>query len=174
MLKFSGSIIAGTFAVMLVGSSAIAQSEDEGWFAWIGRSIDEAVDATGRVAGSAYETSRDVTSEVYAAGKEAIIGALDTTQDRPVAALPAGSQRASQVIGRKVKMPGVEGWLNIRDVIIDRDGRATHVLVAVSGIPIINETVVLVSADALFQLPDGNYAVEMTAEEAAALPYLGG
>ena len=158
--------------IVAVAIPVLAQTEDEGWFANMGRSIDRAVDATGEAAGTAYTATREAAGDVYSAGKDALTGALDTTQGRSPTTLPAGAQRASEVIGRKVRMPGVDGWLNIRDVIIDTDGRATHVLVAVSGIPIVNETGVLVPADALFRLPDGNYAIEMTSDEAAALPYL--
>lgn len=160
--------------IVALAIPVVAQTDEEGWFANMGRSIDRAVDATGEAAGTAYSATKEAAGDVYLAGRDAITGALDTTQGRSPTILPAGVQRASEVIGRKVRMPGVDGWLNIRDVIIDTDGRATHILVAVSGIPIVNETTVLVPADALFRLPDGNYAIEMSSDEAAALPYLSG
>lgn len=167
--------------LLATGPSVAAEATGpaESWFSQAGRAFDRAVeaakDAYPKVKEEtlrAYEATREALADLYTPEDEAAPGALDAAPARPLAALPEGASFAGDVIGRKVRVAGVEGWLTVRDVMIDPEGKATHVTIAAGAAERAGETRVLVPVETLYALPDGNFAVEMAASEAAQLPKL--
>ncbi|MCP1337307.1 hypothetical protein [Futiania mangrovi] len=178
-------LAAVTAVVLTAGPAAAADAASgsggaaESWFSQAGRALDRAMeaakDAYPKVKEEtlrAYEATREALADLYTPEDEAAPGALDTSPVRPLAAVPEGASFAGDVIGRKVRVAGVEGWLTVRDIMIGPGGKATHVAIAAGAAERTDETRVLVPVDRLYALPDGNFAVEMAASEAALLPRL--